>query len=326
MCTDIVMVNKRQQTRWGSESAASKLHGFTLSITGAMTREQIETYAQLVRIEEITQKLKIDDIVPTDRHSRSPSPGPIYDSAGRRINTRYRRHWEKLENERHSLVQQVSRIIPRYRAPEGYRYNHMTIREKVYIPDKQFPEFNFIGQLLGPRGRSLSDMNTRSGANIVIRGRGSTKEGRRGHRHPLTNEENEPLHCLVTADSQEKIDKAKKLVDAVIETVITTPEHANERKKEQLRDLARANGTFRDDEGRGMVTSTITNSHAQVICRVCGNGGHIARDCSDRRAKTTTTPWRNDNQLPPWRLRSADGEQAITDTVDAACTKFLEEM
>ena len=37
---------------------------------------------------------------------------------------------------------------------------------------------NFIGQLLGPRGRSLAAMNADSGAVISIRGKGSVKEGR----------------------------------------------------------------------------------------------------------------------------------------------------
>ncbi|KAI1453611.1 hypothetical protein F4805DRAFT_461612 [Annulohypoxylon moriforme] len=165
----MAMNNKGSRTRWGSGSATSKLTGLTLSITGPMIREQIETYAQLVRIEEITQKLKIDDIVPTDWHSRSPSPGPIYDNAGRRLNT-----------------------------------------------------------------RSLANMNAQPRANIVIRERESTKEGRRG---------------------PQKVDEARKLV----ETVTTTPEHANECKREQLRELARVNGTFRDDEGHGLIMSTITN-------------------------------------------------------------------
>ncbi|KAI0901970.1 hypothetical protein F4806DRAFT_21363 [Annulohypoxylon nitens] len=318
--------SKNGQSRWGAESAFSELTGFAHSITGPMTSEQIDAYVLNLRIEEITQKLKTDDVVPSAQHRRSPSPEPMYDSSGRRVNMRHRRYREKLENERHFLIRKAICSIPGYRAPQGYRYNHMMIKEKVYIPDKQFPEFNFIGQILGPRGRSLVDMNARSGANIVIRGRGSTKEGRPGHRQPST-EENEPLHCLITADSQEKVDNAKKIIETVIEAVITTPEHANERKKEQLRELAKANGTFRDDEGRGLHTISTTNTNTfEVICRICGNGGHIASDCLNQRTKSTGAPWRNKNKLPPWRQQHPNREQTIEDEKDIICSKFLEEI
>ncbi|KAK9776862.1 putative Branchpoint-bridging protein [Seiridium cardinale] len=58
-----------------------------------------------------------------------------------------------------------------------------------------------------------------------------------------------PLHFPITADAQVEVDAAKELIQAVIETAISTPEHAKERKREQLRNLAIVNGTFRDDEG-----------------------------------------------------------------------------
>lgn len=320
------MNSEKRQTRWGAESAFSKLTSLILSITGPMTSEQIDAYVLNLRIEEITEKLKTNDVVPSVQHRRSPSPEPMYDGSGRRVNMRHRRYREKLESERHFLIQKAIRSIPGYQAPHGYRYNHVMIKEKVYIPDKQFPEFNFIGQILGPRGRSLADMNFRSGANIVIRGRGSTKEGRRG-RHQASTEENEPLHCLITADSQEKVDNAKKIIETVIEAVITTPEHANERKKEQLRELAKANGTFRDDEGRGRHTISTTNTNTfEAICRICGNGGHIASDCLNQRTKSTGAPWRNENKLPPWRQQHPNREQIIEDEIDIICLKFLEEI
>ncbi|KAI1094744.1 eukaryotic type KH-domain (KH-domain type I) [Rostrohypoxylon terebratum] len=300
------MNSRKVQTRWGAESAFSKLTSLSLSIAGPMTNEQIDAYVLNLRIEEITQKLEIGVVVPSERR-RSPSPEPMYDSSGRRVNMRHRR-------------------IPGYRAPQGYRYNRMMIKEKVYIPDKQFPEFNFIGQILGSRGRSLANMNARSGANIVIRGRGSTKEGRRGPRQTST-EDNEPLHCLITADSQEKVDNAKKLVETVIETVITIPEHANERKKEQLCELAKANGTFRDDERCNLNTiSTTTTDTFNVICRICGNGGHIASDCPNRKTKSTGAPWRNEKKIPPWRQQGPNNEHTAQDEQDIMCTKFLEEI
>lgn len=163
---------------------------------------------------------------------------------------------------------------------------------------------NFIGQLLGPRGRSIADMNARSGSIIAIRGKGSIKEGRgrggriRGPECPDTdtNDQEGPLHCLITADTREKVNRAKELIQGVIDAAVTTPERDNERKRHQLRDLAVLNGTSRDDEGRGDVVGGAREriAAAAVIRRVCSNAGHIARDCPDRRAKCV--PWRGS----PW--------------------------
>ncbi|KAK3378705.1 putative splicing factor [Lasiosphaeria ovina] len=279
----------------------------------------------------------------------SPSPAPQYDSSGRRTNTRYHRCRERLEVERHSLTQQASRTIPNYRPPAGYSGQKMcqAIKAKVYIPAKDFPEVNVIGQILGPRGRSLVAMNTESGANIVLRGRGSVKEGSSKrllrasssnpdtHHHDrnrlLAAEDDEPLHCLITADAQDKVDKARALIQAVIDTAITTPEHANERKRGQLRDLAVVNGTFRDDEGRRNDASGLASRWETppgllgVVCYACSGSGHIARDCPDRRAggvprstATTTTP--------PWRKTGRGRGTAESDALNDMYAQFLAEI
>ena len=111
-------------------------------------------------------------------------------------------------------------------------------------------------------------MESDSGAKIAIRGKGSVKEGKgRSDAAPASNQE-EDLHCLIMADTEEKVNKAKKLIHNVIETVfpswsellargLTTrlqaasiPEGQNELKRNQLRELAALNGTLRDDENQ----------------------------------------------------------------------------
>jgi len=68
-------------------------------------------------------------------------------------------------------------------------------------------------------------METESGAKISIRGKGSIKEGKARQDGVLAPGEEEDLHCLVTADSEEKIAKAVKLINKIIETV-SLPLHA----------------------------------------------------------------------------------------------------
>lgn len=64
-------------------------------------------------------------------------------------------------------------------------------------------------------------METESGAKIAIRGKGSVKEGKGRSDAAHTSNQEEDLHCLIMADTEDKVNKAKKLVHNVIETVST---------------------------------------------------------------------------------------------------------
>ncbi|KAK7524005.1 hypothetical protein IWZ03DRAFT_16148 [Phyllosticta citriasiana] len=195
--------------------------GLTTAITAHMTAEQLEAYTLHLRIEEISQKLRINDVVPADG-DRSPSPPPQYDNFGRRVNTREYRYRKKLEDERHKLVEKAMKIIPNYHPPSDYRRPTKT-QEKVYVPVNDYPEINFIGLLIGPRGNTLKKMETESAAKIAIRGKGSVKEGKGRSDAAHTSNQEEDLHCLIMADTEEKVNKAKKLINNIIETVSSTP-------------------------------------------------------------------------------------------------------
>jgi splicing factor 1 len=59
---------RKKRNRWGdaTENKAAGLMGLPTAIVANMTSEQLEAYTLHLRIEEITQKLKIDDVVPAD--------------------------------------------------------------------------------------------------------------------------------------------------------------------------------------------------------------------------------------------------------------------
>lgn len=144
-------------------------------------------------------------------------------------------------------------------------------------------------------------METESQAKIAIRGKGSVKEGKGRSDAAHTSNQEEDLHCLIMADTEEKVNKAKKLIHNVIETAASIPEGQNELKRNQLRELAALNGTLRDDENQACQNCgqighrkydcpEQRNFTANIICRVCGNAGHMARDCPDRQRGAD---WRN---------------------------------
>lgn len=59
--------------------------------------------------------------IPTSAEARSPSPEPIYDNAGKRLNTREVRTRAKFEAERHKLVLEMFKLNPEYKPPADYK-------------------------------------------------------------------------------------------------------------------------------------------------------------------------------------------------------------
>lgn len=98
----------------------------------------------------------------------------------------------------------------------------MRPQEKVYIPVKEFPEINFFGLLVGPRGNSLKKMEKDSGAKISIRGKGSVKEGK-SRPDAFAEDSEEDLHCLIMAETQDKVTACVRMINRVIETVSCHP-------------------------------------------------------------------------------------------------------
>ena len=161
--------HRKKRNRWGEtkDNKAAGLMGLPTAIMANMTSEQVrgfffilrntntlqlEAYTLHLRIEEISQKLRINDTVPGEG-DRSPSPPPQYDNFGKRVNTREFRYRKRLEDERHKLVEKAIKTIPNYHPPSDYRRPTKT-QEKVYVPVNDYPEINFstiTNPLLTPR-------------------------------------------------------------------------------------------------------------------------------------------------------------------------------
>ena len=59
---------RRKRNRWGdsTDNKAAGLMNLPTAITAPMTAEQLDAYVTHLRIEEISQKLRINDVVPAD--------------------------------------------------------------------------------------------------------------------------------------------------------------------------------------------------------------------------------------------------------------------
>eukprot|EP00798_Chlamydomonas_sp_ICE-L_P010194 gene10194-8106_t len=195
------------------------------------------------KIQLLTAGKEIDDR-PTDH--RSPSPEPTYNEQGVRTNTREQRQKDKLMKERQDIIAELIKSNPVFKPPSDYRPEKKTRR--IPIPVHEFPLINFIGLVIGPRGNTQKRMEKESGAKIVIRGKGSMKEGRAkpltASGKPVDNGENEELHVLVTAENDEQLIKACDMIEALM-----SPEEMDHNKRLQLRELAELNGTLQEQQG-----------------------------------------------------------------------------
>lgn len=282
---------KRKRSRWGSKDDKVLVTGPT-TLPSNMTEEQRKHYLIQFKIEEITQKLRTGELgIPSDPGDRSPSPEPIYNSEGKRLNTREYRVRKKLEEERHTLIKQAIEEIPNYKPPADYKPPAQKINDKVFIPAEKNPAVNFIGLLIGPRGNTLKRLEQETGCKIIIRGKGSVKEGKVG-RVPgqLMPGEDEPLHALITGPTAEEVKKGVKVVSEIVKEGIECPDAANELRRNQLRELAELNGTLIDEEiikckncgatdHRHWECQEQRNITSQISCNKCGGYGHVAADC-----------------------------------------------
>ncbi|XP_033152488.1 uncharacterized protein LOC117135984 isoform X1 [Drosophila mauritiana] len=62
------------------------------------------------------------------------------------------------------------------RFSDVYQQKPMKITQKVFVPVNQFPKFNFVGKILGPKGNSLRRLQEESQCKIAIKGRSSIRD------------------------------------------------------------------------------------------------------------------------------------------------------
>ncbi|KHG00195.1 hypothetical protein F383_19595 [Gossypium arboreum] len=123
---------------------------------------------------------------------------------------------------------------------------------RVDIPVDSYPNYNFVGRLLGPRGNSLKRVEANTECRVLIRGRGSIKDptreemmrGKPGYEHL-----NEPLHILVEAELPVEIVDARLMqAREILEDLLKPVDESQDfYKKQQLRELAMLNGTLREE-------------------------------------------------------------------------------
>ncbi|XP_047520887.1 protein held out wings isoform X6 [Pieris napi] len=133
-----------------------------------------------------------------------------------------------------------------------------TLTEKVYVPVKEHPDFNFVGRILGPRGMTAKQLEQETGCKIMVRGKGSMRDKKKEDANrgkPNWEHLADDLHVLLTVEDTENRAKVKlaRAVEEVKRLLIPQADGEDELKKRQLMELAIINGTYRDSSAKGVV-------------------------------------------------------------------------
>ncbi|KAK9291429.1 hypothetical protein L1049_019376 [Liquidambar formosana] len=249
---------KKRKTRWENDDSQLKMLGpiqlpdFKKEFfVGSDLDPNIQKLKS--RLLVVNSKLK-SSTLHDDRpeEERSPSPQPVYNNLGIRINTREVRLREKLIQERQDIISRLIKRNPTFERLPDFKPQHY---KKLYIPVKEYPEYNFIGLILGPRGNTKRRMEQETGARIYLRGKGSSKLL---HKPDICD--NEDLHVLIESKNRKAVDAAVVMVEKLL---IPVENGMSEHKAAQLKELAKLKGTYKDEN----------------MCSVCGEQGHKQYAC-----------------------------------------------
>jgi hypothetical protein len=262
------------------------------------TEQQQQIYILQMQINESTRMMARPDMgIPANPRDRSPSPEPVYNSSGIRINTRLERTKNKWVNQRNNAITRLKELDSGYQPPSQYNYKNVKLEDKVYLPADEHPTVNFVGLILGPRGNYLEKIKKDTNCNIIIRGKGSLKGGMTGITKNGTKVDglDEPLHALVTATTAEDVQKGVKKIREIVDMQVYNPdcEQAVALRAKHMYELAMLNGTIKEVDEKCLNCGRLghkswqcdekPNFTSAVLCNACGGVGHLTKDCQQKR-------------------------------------------
>eukprot|EP01097_Dermamoeba_algensis_P000464 TRINITY_DN1159_c0_g1_i1.p1 TRINITY_DN1159_c0_g1~~TRINITY_DN1159_c0_g1_i1.p1 ORF type:complete len:434 (-),score=117.64 TRINITY_DN1159_c0_g1_i1:731-1999(-) len=258
--------SKKKTGRWDTANIKSNL--FPVFVIPKLENSLLEALLLRIRIEELTYKLTTGQI---DAHyiDKEESPEPVYDNMGKRVNTKEMMARERIKRERQKLIELAFKIHPGFRPPPDYVPMRMKKSKKIYIPTQKYPNYNFIGLIIGPRGITQKEMEKETRTKISVRGKGSIKEGKKSEK-PIPGED-EDLHVLITGDTDDQLARASVLIEKLL---IPVDEKMNEHKMKQLEKLAELNGTLKERKW-----TAPSGGSLGISCSICGEVSHPTSDC-----------------------------------------------
>jgi len=152
---------------------------------------------------------------------------------------------------------------PRYRTYAGGIVTEEVVKlsDKVVVPVKEYPKFNFVGKLLGPRGNTLKRLQQSTQTRMSVLGRGSTRdkakeEELRNSDDPKHEHLKDPLHVLIEVEGP-KSEAHARLAAALAEIQKYMVPENDEIRQEQMREMALLNSIEVGGETSGMKSTLV---------------------------------------------------------------------
>ncbi|CAA7388560.1 unnamed protein product [Spirodela intermedia] len=287
---DDAPATKRRKTIWTEDESRFKLLGPVqlpdlLEGSGAASDNDPEFQQLNQRLMDINRRLRSrsrsQDFVHRRQEEESPPPGPT--------NSRERRIRARLIEQKQEIMEELIGRNPTFDHPSDCKPRKKLFK-KLYLPAKKYPYYNFVGLIIGPRGRTQKRMERETGARIQLRGRGCQRKDTR----PDPSGGEDP-HVLVEADSQRSLDAAAALVERLL---LPVAEGKNSLKRSQLRELAELKKRPRGDGAHRAPPSLSESKADEVTGRRdrCGGGGP-GRGLSPEATSTEPPPCGGDDDF-----------------------------
>eukprot|EP00966_Prymnesium_polylepis_P003295 75824-Prymnesium_polylepis.1 len=110
---------------------------------------------------------------------------------------------------------------------QGGGFQGRDVESKFFLPEHAGQCHNMIGLVIGPRGNTQQRLQRETGCQIIVRGRGTSKQGQEP-------EDEEALHVLIRGPSEEAVNKAR---DAISTLIDFTSAEGDELRQKQWREL-----------------------------------------------------------------------------------------
>ncbi|XP_042384748.1 splicing factor-like protein 1 [Zingiber officinale] len=250
---------KRRKTRWSNEDLVSRsldLLNFTnfVKVFAGATSADPEIEELNSQLLEINQKL--NDLVPVNNLL-------LPKDLDKQMLQSKSKVWKKLIKSRQLIISRLIKKNP------TFSFLSKKFNKKIYIPEKEYPDYNFLGLLIGPMGSTRKKMEMETGAKISMRGKGSVREGRASRYNEIRTEadKDEDLHVYIEAHTELSLNAAVKIVEKLL---VPVEDSKNEQKMDNLRLLAEMKDKRRID-GKDQKTTH--------LCDICGQAGHSTTSC-----------------------------------------------
>ena len=148
---------RKRKSRWGKETSQS------VALSSFMSPDQVKLLQCRARL----TKLEVELVESKDDPKK----------------------YQDLIKEKEKLQRDISELA--MKTANVTRSGGQQFVRKLYAPVKEYPDYNFMGLLIGPRGNTHRRMEKETNCKIAIRGKGSVKTA-------MDTEEEETLHVIIT--------------------------------------------------------------------------------------------------------------------------------